>query len=40
MICAPPGACKEWQAVATRNEKTACSFMGVLCMAATTDGIK
>ena len=26
---------KEWRAVATRYEKTACCFMGVLCMAAT-----
>ena len=25
---------KEWRAVATRYEKTACSFMGVLCLAA------
>jgi transposase len=25
---------KEWRAVATRSEKTARSFMGVLCMAA------
>jgi transposase len=31
---------KEWRAVATRYEKTACSFMGVLCMAATMDRIK
>ena len=31
---------KEWRAVATRYEKTACSFMGVLCMAATMDWIK
>ena len=31
---------KEWRAVATRYEKTACSFMGVLCMAATIDWIK
>src|SRR3954470_1437766 len=31
---------KEWCAVATRYEKTACCFMGVLCMAATMDWIK
>jgi len=31
---------KEWRAVATRYEKTACSFMGVLCLAATMDWIK
>ena len=31
---------KEWRAVATRYEKTACSFMGVLCMAAALDWIK
>ena len=31
---------KEWRAVATRYEKTACCFMGVLCMAATLDWIK
>ena len=31
---------KGWRAVATRYEKTACSFMGVLCMAATMDWIK
>ena len=31
---------KEWRAVATRYEKTACSFMGVLCVAATMDWIK
>ena len=31
---------KEWRAVATRYEKTACSCMGVLCMAATMDWIK
>src|SRR3954467_2466938 len=28
---------KEWRAVATRYEKTARSFMGVLCLAATFD---
>ena len=31
---------KEWRAVATRYEKTARSFMGVLCMAATMDWLK
>ena len=31
---------KEWRAVATRYEKTAISFMGVLCLAATFDWIK
>ncbi len=31
---------KEWRAVATRYEKTACSFMGVLCMAAAMDWLK
>ena len=31
---------KEWRAVATRYEKTACCFMGVLCLAATMDWIK
>ena len=31
---------KERRAVATRYEKTACSFMGVLCMAATMDWLK
>ncbi len=34
------GRLKEWRAVATRYEKTARSFMGVLCMAATMDWIK
>ncbi len=28
---------KEWRTVATRYEKTACSFMGVLSLAATLD---
>jgi transposase len=28
---------KEWQAVATRYEKTARSFMGILCLAAPLD---
>jgi hypothetical protein len=31
---------KEWRAIATRDEKTAPSFMGVLCLAATLDWIK
>ncbi len=31
---------KEWRAVATRYKKTACPFMGVLCMAVTVDWIK
>ena len=31
---------KEWRAVATRYEKTARSFMGVLCLAAAIDWIK
>jgi transposase len=31
---------KEWRAVATRYEKTATSFLGVLCFAATLDWIK
>jgi transposase len=31
---------KEWRAVATRYEKTASSFMGVLCMAAAVDWLK
>jgi transposase len=31
---------KEWRAIATRYEKTANSFMGVLCMAAAIDWIK
>jgi transposase len=31
---------KEWRAVATRYEKTACSFRGVLCFAATMDWLK
>ena len=31
---------KEWRAVATRYEKTARSFMGVLCLAATLDHLK
>jgi transposase len=31
---------KEWRAVATRYEKTARSFLGVLCLAATMDWLK
>lgn len=31
---------KEWRAVATRYEKTARSFIGVLCLAAALDWIK
>ena len=31
---------KEWRAVATRYEKTANSYMGVLCLAAAIDWIK
>ena len=31
---------KEWRAVATRYEKTACSFMGMLCLAAALDWLK
>ena len=31
---------KEWRAVAARYEKTACSFLGVLCLAATADWLK
>lgn len=31
---------KEWRAVATRYEKTANSFIGVLCLAATADRLK
>ena len=31
---------KEWRAVATRYEKTARSFMSVLCLAATLDWLK
>ena len=34
------GRLKEWRAVATRYEKTARSFLGVLCLAATQDWIK
>ena len=31
---------EEWRAVATRCEERACSFMGVLCLAAALDWIK
>ncbi len=31
---------KEWRAIATRYEKTAASFIGVLCLAATLDWCK
>jgi transposase len=31
---------KEWRAVATRYEKTARSFLGVLCIAVTADWLK
>jgi transposase len=31
---------KDWRAVATRYEKTASSFAGILCLAATLDWIK
>ena len=34
------GRLKEWRTVATRYEKTARSFMGVLCLAATMDWLK
>jgi len=34
------GRLKEWRAVATRYDKLAQSFMGVLCLAATMDWIK
>ena len=34
------GRLKEWRAVATRYEKLAQSFMGVLCLAATLDWLK
>ena len=34
------GRLKEWRAVATRYDKTARSFLGVLCLAATRDWIK
>jgi transposase len=31
---------KEWRAIATRYEKTASSFMGILCLASTLNGFK
>ncbi len=31
---------KEWRAIATRYEKTANSFLGILCLAATLDWLK
>jgi transposase len=31
---------KEWRAVATRYEKTACSFMGLLCLTAALDWLR
>lgn len=34
------GRLKEWRAVATRYEKTAASFLGVLSLAATLDWLK
>ncbi|HEV7255859.1 MAG TPA: IS5 family transposase [Mesorhizobium sp.] len=34
------GRLKEWRAVATRYEKTASSFMGVLCLAASMDWLR
>ena len=34
------GRLKEWRAIATRYEKTARSFLGVLCLAAAIDWIK
>lgn len=34
------GRLKEWRAVATRYEKTAHSFLGVLCLAASMDWLK
>jgi transposase len=34
------GRLKEWRAVATRYEKTAASYLGVLCLAATMDWLK
>jgi hypothetical protein len=47
VICEGPVTCqrlwarlKEWRAIATRYEKTAQSFMGVLCLAAALDWLK
>jgi transposase len=34
------GRLKEWRAIATRYEKTARSFLGILCLAATADWLK
>ena len=34
------GRLKEWRAVATRYEKTAASYLGVLCLAAAADWLK
>ena len=34
------GRLKEWRAVATRYDKTAASYLGVLCLAATLDWLK
>jgi transposase len=34
------GRLKEWRAVATRYEKTARSFLGVLCLAASMDWLR
>jgi transposase len=31
---------KEWRAVATRYEKTAAAFLGVVCLAATADWLE
>jgi transposase len=31
---------KEWRAVATRYEKTAASFLGILCLAAVADWLR
>ncbi len=31
---------KEWRAVATRYKKTVCSFMGILCIAASSDRLR
>ena len=31
---------KEWRAIATRYEKTACSFMGVICLKAALDWLR
>jgi len=34
------GGTAAWWCAATRCEKTACAFLGVLCMAATMDWLK